>query len=73
MRHYFRPGREKFRRTLEHAMPQLFLGAAEPEALPSGEVGQSAADKLAGLVAKLADGSASEADRARLKELAAGV
>ena len=30
------------------------------------------AQELAGLAAKLADGSASEADRARVRELAAG-
>jgi integrase len=38
LKHYFRPGREDFRRTLENAMPQLFLEAAQPRALPASAV-----------------------------------
>jgi integrase len=35
LKHYFRPGREDFRRTLEAAMPRLFTDATTPKALPS--------------------------------------
>jgi hypothetical protein len=35
LKHYFRPGREDFRRTLEAAMPRLFTEAPTLKALPS--------------------------------------
>lgn len=45
LKHYFRPGREDFRRTLENAMPRLFLepfdkaqGGSVLKALPPGTV-----------------------------------
>jgi integrase len=38
LKHYFRPGREDFRRTLENAMPRLFLEPAQPKALPATAV-----------------------------------
>jgi len=43
LKHYFRPGREDFRRTLENAMPQLFLQSSQPKTLPapSGAVSTS--------------------------------
>jgi integrase len=34
LKHYFRPGREDFRRTLEAAMPRLFTESPTPKALP---------------------------------------
>ena len=33
LKHYFRPGREEFKRTLENAMPDFFM---RPAALPEG-------------------------------------
>jgi integrase len=38
LKHYFRPGREDFRRTLENAMPRLFMESAQPKALPASVV-----------------------------------
>ncbi len=72
LKHYFRPGRDDFRRTLENAMPRLFMGSGEIKALPAGPA-VSSERELAELAAKLADGLASDADRARLRELAATV
>lgn len=41
LKHYFRPGREDFRRTLENAMPQLFLVSGQ-KALPGAGETQEA-------------------------------
>jgi integrase len=38
LKHYFRPGREDFKRTLENAMPRLFMEPSRPKALPPGSV-----------------------------------
>lgn len=76
LKHYFRPGREQFRSALAGALPLALTGEkteAEKKALGAEKRGVSAAEELAGLAAKLADGSASKADRARFKKLAAAV
>ncbi len=62
MRHYFRPGREEFRAALAGALPSVLTG----EAAPSGGRG---AGEVAALAEKVAAGSASEAEKARLGEL----
>lgn len=77
LKHYFRPGREDFRAALEGAMPQLMMGR-RPEAEGDGRLklgvgGRRPEDELAALAAKLAAGSATAAEKARLRELAAGV
>ncbi len=64
LKHYFRPGREAFKEALLGAMPEVLTGKREA---PRPE------DELASLAAKLAAGTASEAEKARLRELAAGV
>ena len=42
LKHYFRPGREDFRRTLENAMPRLFMEPAQPKALPAATAAEGA-------------------------------
>ena len=49
LKHYFRPGREDFRRTLENAMPRLFMepidkaqGRPAPKALPAATAAEGA-------------------------------
>lgn len=64
LKHYFRPGREQFKEALLGAMPEVLTGK-RPELSPEEE--------LATLATKLAAGSATEAEKARLRELAAGV
>jgi hypothetical protein len=75
LKHYFHPGREALRAALADAMPKvLTVGRGAPtngpqppptETVPQGE--------LVALAARVAAGTATERDRARFKELAAGV
>lgn len=61
---YFRPGREDFRAAFSKALPPVLTGgAAIVKANPKQE--------LADLAGKLADGTATEEDKARFKKLAA--
>lgn len=71
LKHYFRPGREQFKAALLGAMPEVLTGRGQKSEVRAHE--KRPEDELAGLAAKLAAGSASEAEKARLRELAAGV
>ncbi len=64
LKHYFRPGREQFKAALLGAMPEVLSGK---------KVKLKPEDELAALAAKLAAGAASEEEKAKLRELAAGV
>ncbi len=66
LRHYFRPGREDFRAALQGALPDVLTGGKAARQLTAG-------DELAGLVAKVQAGTATDADKARLRKLAANV
>ena len=65
MTHYFRPDREQFRAALGAGMPTIITGEVESETAP--------ADELSALVEKLKAGTATEADRKRLRLVAAKV
>jgi integrase len=65
LKHYFRPDREQFRAALTGALPGILTGDAPAKAKP--------ADELATLAGKLASGTATEEDKARLRKLAAKV
>ncbi len=64
--HYFRPDREQFRAALSGALPDVLTGNGEPKQLTAG-------DEMAELVAKVQGGTATAADRKRLRVLAAKV
>lgn len=66
LQHYFRPDREQFRAALTAGLPDVLTGGAVPAADPEAE-------ELAALAGKLAAGTATDADKARLRTLAAGV
>ena len=63
LRHYFRPGREQFRAVLSGALPDVLTGGKS--------AAQSPTDELAALVEKLKVGTATVADRKRLRVVAA--
>jgi hypothetical protein len=65
LKHYFRPDREQFRQALAGAMPGILTGG-KLKRLKS-------ADELSVLAGKVASGSATDEDKARLRELAATV
>ena len=62
LKHYFRPGREDFRKTLQAALPDVLTGIKRKRKKP--------ADELAALANKIADGTATKRDKARLRTLA---
>lgn len=65
LKHYFRPDREQFRAALTGAMPAILTGGKPARMKP--------ADELAALAGRLAAGTATDADKARLRKLAARV
>lgn len=66
LKHYFKPGREALRTVLLDKMPAVLTGGAAPGPMKP-------ADELAALADKLAAGSATKEDKARLRKLAAKV
>ncbi|MBP7830381.1 MAG: tyrosine-type recombinase/integrase [Kiritimatiellae bacterium] len=64
LKHYFRPDREQFKAALVGAMPKVLTGK---------KARVKPAEELAALAAKLAAGKASDADKERLRKLAAKV
>jgi len=64
LKHYFRPDRKQFKAALVGAMPKVLTGR---------KTRMKPAEELAALAGKLAAGSATEKDKARLKVLAATV
>jgi hypothetical protein len=72
VKHYFRPGREEFKAALIGAMPEVLTG----KATASQDKGCGIKDKgeeLVEIAAKVAAGTATNKEKVRLKELAAGV
>ncbi|MFA5343481.1 MAG: tyrosine-type recombinase/integrase [Kiritimatiellia bacterium] len=65
LRHYFRPGRDTFKSALVGALPAVLTGDKPKRLKP--------ADELSALAGKVAAGSATDADKARLRQLAAAV
>ena len=65
LKHYFRPDREQFRAALTAAMPGIITGGRAARLKP--------ADELASLAGKVAAGTATDEDKARLRKLAAKV
>ena len=65
LKHYFRPDREQFKQALAGAMPGILTGG-KLKRLRS-------ADELSALAGKVASGSTTDADKARLRELVAAV
>ena len=65
LKHYFRPDREQFRAALTDAMPGILTGGTRKR-LPRAE-------ELVALAGRIAAGTATEADKERLKKLAAKV
>jgi hypothetical protein len=65
LKHYFRSGRTEFKAALTGAMPAVLTGGKPKRLKP--------ADELAALSGKLAAGSATDEDKARLRKLAAAV
>ena len=65
LKHYFKPGREHFKRVLHEALPDVLTGVKRKRLPP--------AEELAALAAKVAAGSATENDKTRLRKLAAKV
>jgi hypothetical protein len=65
LRHYFRPDREQFRAALTGALPGILTGGTVAKVKP--------AEELATLAGKLAAGTATAEDKARLRKLAAKV
>lgn len=66
LKHYFMPDREQFRAALVDALPDVLTGGKTTKLL-------NPADELATLANKIANGTATEADKARLRKLAAKV
>jgi integrase len=64
LKHYFKPGREQFRMALKGALPAVLTGGAKH--LPP-------ADELAALVEKIKAGTATAADKKRLRVVAAKI
>ncbi len=67
LKHYFRPDREQFKAALAGALPDVLTGGSV------GGAKVNPADELAALAGKLASGTATKADKARLRKLAAKV
>ena len=65
LKHYFRPDREQFRAALSAAMPGVLTGGKRERLKP--------ADELSELAGKIAAGTATEKEKARLRVLAAKV
>jgi len=65
LKHYFRPDREQFRAALTNAMPGILTGGKRKRLPP--------AEELAALAGKLAAGTATDKEKARLRTLAAKV
>lgn len=65
LKHYFRPDREQFRAALTGALPGILTGGKPAQLKP--------ADELAALAGKVAAGTATDADKARLRELVAAL
>ena len=65
MEHYFRPDREQFRAALTSAMPGILTGGKRKRLPP--------AEELAAIAGRMAAGTATEKDKARLRTLAAKV
>ena len=66
IKHYFKPNRAQLREALAGALPDVLTGGAS-----KGK--QSAAEELAALASKIQSGGATDADRKRLRSLAAKV
>jgi integrase len=62
LQHYFKPDREQFRAALTGAMPDVLTGGARAVPTPAAE--------LATLAGKVAAGTATDADKKRLRKLA---
>lgn len=80
LQHYFRPGRAEFRKTLEKAMPRLFLESSMAKALTVGEVEpvadtdrKAAIAEAAVLLKKIQDGTATEDETKRYRVVSAMV
>ncbi|MFH1970565.1 MAG: tyrosine-type recombinase/integrase, partial [Verrucomicrobiota bacterium] len=65
LKHYFRPDREQFKQALAGAMPGILTGGKPARLKPT--------DELSALAGKIAAGSATDADKARLRQLAAAL
>jgi hypothetical protein len=65
LRHYFRPDREQFRAALTEALPHVLTGGTSAKVKPT--------DELVTLARRIAAGTASEADKKRLRVLVAKV
>lgn len=65
LQNYFRPGREHFRAALIKALPEILTGGIPAKVKP--------AEEIAALAGKLANGTATKEDKARLRKLAAKV
>lgn len=70
LEHYYKPRREELRAALQNALPDVLTGNGKDK---SRKKKTTAADDLAALVAKVQDGTATEADKKRLRLLAAKV
>ncbi len=70
LKHYFRPDREQFKAALTGALPDVLTGG---ETVKSIAVSDNPGDKMAELLAKIQNGTATAADRKRFKALAAKV
>jgi integrase len=70
LKHYFRPDREQFRAALTGALPDVLTGGKSAKAI--AEDGSSP-NEMAGLLAKIQNGTAVAADKKRFKTLAAKV
>ncbi len=80
LKHYFRPDREQFKAALTGALPEVLTGKVENQKpkveLVKGRGNRKAAsgkDELVVLAGKVTAGTATKADMARFKKLAAGV
>ena len=80
LQHYFRPGRAEFRKTLEKAMPRLFLESSMAKALTVGEAEpvaeedrKAAIAEAAVLLKKIQDGTATEDETKRYRVVSAMV
>jgi hypothetical protein len=71
----FHPGRDALRAALANAMPKvLTVGRGAPTIAPQPPpAGAASQDELVALAARVPAGTATERDRARFRELAAGV
>lgn len=71
LKHYFRPGREDFKAALQGALPAVLTGL-EPEGKATVKA-LSPAEEMTAILGKVQDGTATDKDRARLRELAVAV